>query len=199
MSELPDDPVYPVPTRLLDKTQCPEPYISSLGQYQDMYRQSVEQPDVFFGKMAMDMLSWSRPFHTVQHGSLLHGDVAWFLEGQLNACYNCVDRHALSTPDKIAIIYEADEPNNADYITYAELLRRVCQLAGVLRARGIRKGDTVAIYMPMIPEALVALLACARIGALHSVIFAGFSAEALRDRVRDAASRVVLTADQGRR
>ncbi|KAG0062434.1 acetyl-CoA synthetase, partial [Podila epicladia] len=92
--------------------------------------------------MATELLSWSKPFHTVQHGGLEHGDTAWFLEGQLNASYNCVDRHALANPDKIAIIYEADEPNQSENITYAELLRKVCQLAGALRARGIKKGDT---------------------------------------------------------
>ncbi|KAF9375204.1 acetyl-CoA synthetase [Podila verticillata] len=149
MSEHPDDPIYPVPARLLDPSQCPEPYISSLEQYQKLHRQSIDDPSTFFGK--------------------------------------------------IAIIYEADEPNQSENITYGELLRQVSQLAGALRARGIKKGDTVAIYMPMIPEAIVALLACARIGAMHSVVFAGFSAEALRDRVQDASSRLVLTADQGKR
>ncbi|KAF9109296.1 acetyl-CoA synthetase [Mortierella sp. AM989] len=194
-----NDTLYPVPERLLDPAQCPEPYISSMEQYKELHRQSLEQPDEFFGKLATDLLSWSKPFHKVRHGGLEHGDVGWFLDGQLNASYNCVDRHARVTPDKVAIIYEADEPNQSENITYSDLLQRVNQLAGALRARGIRKGDTVAIYMPMIPEAVVALLACTRIGALHSVVFAGFSAEALRDRVLDANSRVVLTADQGKR
>ncbi|KAI1313057.1 acetyl-CoA synthetase [Mortierella claussenii] len=194
-----DHVLYPVPERLLDSTQCPEPYISSMEQYREMHRQSLEQPDIFFGKLATELLSWSKPFHHVRHGSLHHGDIAWFLNGQLNASYNCVDRHAFADPNKIAIIYEADEPNQSENITYGKLLRQVCQLAGALRARGIQKGDTVAIYMPMIPEAIVALLACARIGALHSVVFAGFSAEALRDRVQDAESKLVLTADQGKR
>ncbi|KAF9947041.1 acetyl-CoA synthetase [Mortierella alpina] len=194
-----EDTLFPVPARLLDPAQCPEPYVKSYEQYKELHRQSIENPDEFFGKMATELLSWSKPFHTVQHGGLEHGDIAWFLDGQLNAAYNCVDRHALADPNKIAIIYEADEPNESENITYSELLRQVCQLAGALRARGVRKGDTVAIYMPMIPEAIVAFLACARIGALHSVIFAGFSAEALRDRVQDAACRLVLTADQGKR
>ncbi|KAG9319814.1 hypothetical protein KVV02_003599 [Mortierella alpina] len=194
-----EDTLYPVPARLLDPAQCPEPYVKSYEEYKELHRQSIENPDEFFGKMATELLSWSKPFHTVQHGGLEHGDIAWFLDGQLNAAYNCVDRHALADPNKIAIIYEADEPNESENITYSELLRQVCQLAGALRARGIRKGDTVAIYMPMIPEAIVAFLACARIGALHSVVFAGFSAEALRDRVQDAACRLVITADQGKR
>ncbi|KAG9325892.1 hypothetical protein KVV02_001289 [Mortierella alpina] len=194
-----DHTLYAVPRRLLDSAQCPVPHISSVEQYQTMYRQSLEDPDTFFAKLATELLSWSKPFHTVRHGGLEYGDIAWFLDGQLNASYNCVDRHALAYPDKVAIIYEADEPNESEHVTYDELLRMVCQLAGVLRAHGIRKGDTVAIYMPMIPEAIVALLACARVGALHSVVFAGFSAEALRDRVQDASSRLVLTADQGKR
>ncbi|KAK3838211.1 MAG: acetyl-coenzyme A synthetase [Linnemannia gamsii] len=194
-----EDIKFPVPARLLDPAQCPEPYVKSYEQYKEMHRQSIENPDEFFGKMATELLSWSKPFHTVQYGGLEHGDTAWFLDGQLNASYNCVDRHALANPDKIAIIYEADEPNQSENITYGELLRKVCQLAGALRARGIKKGDTVAIYMPMIPEAVVAFLACARIGALHSVVFAGFSAEALRDRVQDAECRLVITSDQGKR
>ncbi|KFH69861.1 acetyl-coenzyme A synthetase [Podila verticillata NRRL 6337] len=195
----PEDTLFPVPARLLDSAQCPTPYVSSFEQYKELHRQSIENSDEFFGKMATELLSWSKPFHTVQHGGLEHGDTAWFLDGQLNASYNCVDRHAFADPDKIAIIYEADEPNQSENITYAELLRKVCQLAGALRARGVKKGDTVAIYMPMIPEAIVAFLACARIGALHSVVFAGFSAEALRDRVQDAECRLVLTSDQGKR
>ncbi|KAG0057334.1 acetyl-CoA synthetase [Gryganskiella cystojenkinii] len=197
MSE--EEILYPVPERLLDPSQCPEPYVKSVEQYKEMHRQSIENPNEFFGKLATELLSWSKPFHTVQYGGLDHGDTAWFLDGQLNASYNCVDRHALADPEKIAIVYEADEPNQSENITYGELLRKVCQLAGALRARGIRKGDTVAIYMPMIPEAIVAFLACARIGALHSVVFAGFSAEALRDRVQDAQCKLVLTADQGKR
>ncbi|KAF9123088.1 acetyl-CoA synthetase [Mortierella sp. 14UC] len=199
MSDNLEDALYPVPARLLDATQCPEPYISSVEQYRKMHRQSIDHPEEFFGKLATELLSWSKPFHTVRHGGLDHGDIAWFLEGQLNASYNCVDRHAVAAPNKVAIIYEADEPNQAENITYGQLLRQVSQLAGALRARGVRKGDTVAIYMPMIPETVVALLACARIGALHSVVFAGFSAEALRDRIKDANSRLVLTSDQGKR
>ncbi|KAF9438025.1 acetyl-CoA synthetase [Entomortierella beljakovae] len=190
--------IYPVPARL-HSAECPEPYVKSVEQYQEMHRQSIENPDEFYGKLATELLSWSKPFHTVQHGGFHHGDTAWFLDGQLNASYNCVDRHAMANPDKVAIIYEADEPNQSENITYSELLRQVCQLAGVLRAHGVRKGDTVAIYMPMIPEAVVSVLACARIGAVHSVVFAGFSAEALRDRVQDANCSMILTSDQGKR
>ncbi|KAI9356589.1 hypothetical protein DFJ73DRAFT_789505 [Zopfochytrium polystomum] len=131
-----------------------------------------------------------------------HGDITWFRDGRLNVSYNCVDRHAAKTPNKPAIIWEPDEPSQAAHthaITYAELLRDVCRLANVLRAAGVRKGDAVAIYMPMVPEAVVSMLACARLGAVHSVVFAGFSADALRDRVVDADCKVVITADQGKR
>jgi len=120
-------------------------------------------------------LTWEQDFKTVHTGSLADGDNAWFTEGKLNACYNCVDRHAAENPHKPAIIYEADEKDGCEgrTVTYGELLREVSKLSWVLKAMGVRKGDTVAIYMPMIPEALVALLACARIGAVHSVVFAG--------------------------
>lgn len=132
-------------------------------------------------------------------GSLENGDNAWFLEGELNASFNCVDRHAFRDPNKVAIIYEADEPGEGRNVTYGELLREVSKVAHVLKQMGVRKGDTVAIYLPMIPEALVAFLACSRIGAVHSVVFAGFSADSLRDRVIDARSKVVITTDEGKR
>ncbi|KAI8341597.1 acetyl-coenzyme A synthetase [Choanephora cucurbitarum] len=190
---------HPVPPRLLDSGKCPTPYIDSLEKYRAMWKESVEQPDLFFGKLARELLTWSKPFETVKHGSFTEGDIAWFLEGELNVSYNCVDRHALATPDKIAIIHEGDEPDNVRNITYGELFRLVCQMANTLKALGVRKGDSVAIYMPMIPEAIVAMLACARIGAVHSIVFAGFSAESLRDRVIDCAARVIITSDEGRR
>jgi acetyl-CoA synthetase len=117
----------------------------------------------------------------------------------LNASYNCVDRHAIKNPDKPAIIYEADETSEGRILTYGELLREVCRTAHVLKQMGVQKGDTVAIYLPMIPEAVVALLACARVGAVHSVVFAGFSSDSLRDRVIDAKSKVVITTDEGKR
>ena len=145
------------------------------------------------------MLSWTRDFQTVHSGSLTNGDNSWFVEGQLNACYNCVDRHAFEDPDRVAIIYEADEPDDGRNVTYGELLRQVSKTAWVLKQMGVRKGDTVAIYLPMIPEALIAILACVRIGAVHSVVFAGFSADSLRDRVVDGQSKVVITTDEGKR
>lgn len=117
--------------------------------------------------MAKENLSWFSPFETVQHGSFSEGDVKWFLGGKLNVSYNCVDRHALARPDAIALIYEADEPGKHLNVSYAELLRKVCQAANALRKFNIKKGDRVAIYMPNIPEAAIAMLACARIGAVH--------------------------------
>ncbi|KAI8891217.1 acetyl-coenzyme A synthetase [Backusella circina FSU 941] len=190
---------HPVPERLLDATQCPVPHVNSMEQYKAMWKESVEQPDKFFGNLARELLTWSKPFETVRHGSFEKGDVAWFLEGELNASYNCVDRHALANPDKVAIIHEGDEPDQVRKITYGELLREVCKMANVLKRLGVRKGDNIAVYMPMIPEALIAILACARIGAVHSVVFAGFSADSLRDRVVDASARVIITSDEGRR
>jgi acetyl-CoA synthetase len=135
----------------------------------------------------------------VHSGSFENGDIAWFPEGRLNASYNCVDRHAFKTPEKTAIIYESDEPGEGRKISYAELLREVSRLAWVLREMGVKKGDTVALYLPMIPEAIVAFLACSRIGAVHSVVFAGFSSDSLRDRIKDARSKVVITTDEGKR
>ena len=211
---------HPVPQRLLDASLNPVPHVNSMEQYKAMWTESVENPNQFFGnvspkyiikkkwemstkyfilQLARELLSWSKPFETVSHGSFKEGDVAWFLEGELNVSYNCVDRHALANPDKIAIIHEGDEPDQVRKITYGELLRLVSQMANSLKNLGVRKGDNVAIYMPMIPEALIAMLACARIGAVHSVVFAGFSSDSLRDRVIDCSARVVITSDEGRR
>ena len=170
-----------------------------LNHYKEMYKESITHPDKFWGKMARELLSWERDFHTVHTGSLANGDNAWFLEGKLNASYNCVDRHAAKNPDKPAIIYEADEVNEGRTITYGELLREVSKLAWVLKQMGVKKGDTVALYLPMIPEAVIAFLACTRIGAVHSVVFAGFSSDSLRDRIVDAQSKVVITTDEGKR
>ncbi|CAO3692802.1 hypothetical protein G6F70_008525 [Rhizopus microsporus] len=194
-----EEKTYPVPSRLLNDNQLPKPFISSFEEYQKLWEESVNDPNAFFGNLAKELLHWSKPFETVQSGSLKEGDVAWFLEGELNASFNCVDRHALATPDKVAIIHEGDEPGNVRKITYRELLQEVCRVANVLKSLDVRKGDNVAIYMPMVPEAVFAMLACARIGAVHSVVFAGFSSESLRDRINDCGARVILTSDEGRR
>jgi acetyl-CoA synthetase len=149
--------------------------------------------------MAKENLSWYRPFETVSSGSFEKGNIAWFPEGVLNVSYNCVDRHAFANPDKTAIIYEADEPGQGRKVSYSELLLEVCKIANVLKSLGVKKGDTVSIYLPMTWHAVAAFQACARIGAIHSVVFAGFSAESLRDRINDCQSRVLLTSDEGRR
>lgn len=181
------------------------PHLTSLDQYREMHKQSIEDPATFFGDMARQHLTWSRPFDTARYPAdpkhdFVNGDLpAWFLGGQLNACYNAVDRWAVQKPNKPAIIYEGDEPNSGRVITYGELLRDVCKLAQALVKAGVKKGDTVAVYLPMIPEALVTLLAIVRIGAVHSVVFAGFSLTSLRDRIVDGDSRVVITADESKR
>ena len=176
-----------------------KPHLDGLDHYKELYRESIEHPNKFWGKMAHELLTWYQPFHTVHSGSLKDGDNAWFLEGRLNASYNCVDRHAIKHPERPAIIYEADEPGEGRVITYGELLRQVSKLSFVLKQMGVKKGDTVAIYLPMIPEAVVAFLACTRVGAVHSVVFAGFSSDSLRDRVIDAQCKVVITTDEGKR
>ncbi|TWU78700.1 acetyl-CoA synthetase [Metarhizium rileyi] len=186
------------PEKMLAKHPS-KPHLANLEEYQKLYQESVTNPDKFWGERARELLSWYRDFDTVSSGTLTDGDVKWFPEGQLNASYNLVDRHAFKDPDRVAIIYEADEPHDGRNITYSELLREVSKCAWSLKQMGIRKGDTVAIYLPMIPEALIAILACVRIGAVHSVVFAGFSADSLRDRVIDARSRVVITTDEGKR
>ncbi|KAK3175639.1 acetyl-coenzyme A synthetase 2 [Lecanicillium sp. MT-2017a] len=171
----------------------------TLEKYQELYKESITEPAKFWGKHARELLTWYRDFETVHSGSLETGDNKWFVEGQLNACYNLVDRHAFKDPNRVAIIYEADEAEDGRNVTYSELLREVSKTAWTLRQMGVRKGDTVAIYLPMIPEAVIAILACIRIGAVHSVVFAGFSADSLRDRVIDASSKVVITTDEGKR
>jgi acetyl-CoA synthetase len=172
---------------------------TDIEEYQTLYKQSITEPEKFWSERARELITWQRDFQTTKSGSLENGDISWFVEGQLNASYNCVDRHAFKDPNRVAIIYEADEAGDGRNVTYGELLREVSRTAWVLKEMGVRKGDTVAIYLPMIPEALIAMLACSRIGAVHSVVFAGFSSDSLRDRVIDGKSRVVITTDEGKR
>jgi len=186
-------------TKSCSKHPDSKPHLDGLDHYRELWKESIEKPDQFWGRMARDLLTWDRDFQTVHSGSLENGDNAWFVEGRLNASYNCVDRHAFKNPDKTAIIYEADEVNEGRKISYGELLREVCRLAYTLKQMGVKKGDTVALYMPMIPEAVIAFLACSRIGAVHSVVFAGFSSDSLKDRIIDADTKVVITTDEGRR
>ena len=165
--------------------------------YQRLYRQSIEQPDAFWSEQARQFLHWFKPWDRVQHSDLIKGEAQWFAGGQLNVAYNCIDRHLPQRGEQIAIIWEGDNPAESAHITYNKLHHNVSRLANVLKSRGVQKGDRVCIYMPMIPEAAYAMLACARIGAIHSVVFGGFSPDALRDRILDADCRTVITADEG--
>ncbi|RUT33160.1 acetate--CoA ligase [Arsenicitalea aurantiaca] len=170
------------------------------AQYQALYERSISDPDGFWGEQAQ-RLDWIKPFSRVKNTSFAYPDVSikWFEDGVLNVSANCIDRHLATDADTVAIIWEGDTPGMDARITYAELHEHVCRLANVLKARGVRKGDRVTIYMPMIPEAAYAMLACARIGAVHSVVFGGFSPDALAGRINDCDSRLVITADEGRR
>jgi acetyl-CoA synthetase len=174
-------------------------HLDSMEAYQSMYDRSIADPEGVWEEQAHKELDWFHPFSKVREFEWEWGQAQWFLNGRLNVCHNCVDRHASTRGSQIAIIWESDTPGEGRTIDYRELQREVCRLANVLRHRGIRKGDRVAIYMPMIPEAAFAMLACARIGAVHNVVFAGFSAESLRDRINDARCKAVITADEGLR
>jgi acetyl-CoA synthetase len=179
------------------KEHFKESLISNMNQYQELYKESIENNEAFWEKQAKELLHWQHDFQSVKDCDLEEGMISWFLGGKLNACENCVDRHVKDKGDKVALIWEADEPGEGRKITYRELQREVSKMSNVLRHNGIRKGDRVALYMPMIPEAVYAMLACARIGAVHSVVFAGFSAESLRDRINDAKCKAVITANEG--
>ncbi|MGN0925942.1 acetate--CoA ligase [Ectopseudomonas mendocina] len=165
--------------------------------YLRLYQQSVEQPDTFWAEQAKAFLDWFKPWDQVHASDLKQGRAEWFKGGKLNVAYNCIDRHLEKRGEQIAIIWEGDNPAESAHITYNKLHHNVSRLANVLKRRGVKKGDRVCIYMPMIPEAAYAMLACARIGAVHSVVFGGFSPDALRDRILDADCRAVITADEG--
>ena len=168
-------------------------------QYLAMYRRSIERPEAFWAEQAGRFVSWYRRWDNVMEVDYAAGEIKWFQGARLNAAYNCIDRHLEERADQTAIIWEGDTLNSGKSITYRQLHRLVCQFANVLKQRTVKKGDRVCIYMPMLPEAAVAMLACARIGAVHSVVFGGFSPDALRDRILDSDCRVVITADEGPR
>lgn len=200
-------PQKPIDDRLKDNIRSHySPHLAGLQEYRRQYQESIENPEKFFSEKARSFINWSRDFDRVFVPDVddttkpSFENNAWFLNGQLNTCYNCVDRHALKNPNKAAIIYEADEPGEGYTMSYKTLLENVCQVAQILKySMGVKKGDTVAVYMPMIPEALITLLAISRIGAIHSVVFAGFSSNSLRDRINDAGSRIVITTDESNR
>ncbi len=185
---------YPVPDDIAKIA-----WIDQAG-YRQLYERSISDPDGFWRDQAT-RIDWITPFSTVKSTSYTRGNISikWFEDGALNVSTNCVDRHAEKTPDRIAILWEGDEPADSKAITYAELKIEVCRMANVMLANGVSKGDRVTIYMPMIPEAAVAMLACARIGAIHSVVFGGFSPDSLAGRIHDCGSNFVITADEGLR
>ncbi len=163
--------------------------------YHAMYARSLENPIQFWDEQARQYLDWFQPWQQVVEGDLTHPPVRWFVGGKLNACYNCLDRHLPQRADQTAIIWEGDQPEQSQRISYGELFAAVCRFANVLKTTGIQKGDRVCIYLPTIPEAAIAMLACTRIGAIHSVVFGGFSAEALQNRIQNADCKMVITAD----
>ncbi len=183
--------VYPVPKETESSAHIRN------DQYLAMYDASINRSEEFWSQKADEFLTWFKHWDTLTESDFHKGEVGWFIGAELNACYNCVDRHLEHKGDQTAIIWEGDDPNDDLVITYRELHEQVCRLANVLKERGVTKGDRVCIYMPMIPEAAYAMLACARIGAIHSVVFGGFSPQALSDRILDSDCRIVITADEG--
>ncbi len=180
---------YPIPEEFQRRAHITE------QRYRDLYRRSVDDPEGFWSEQAESSLNWSGRWKKVLDWDFTKGHVSWFEGGKLNACDNCVDRHLATRGGQTAIIWEGNEPGESRSLTYRELHEQVCRLANVLKIRGIGKGDRVCLYMPMVPEAVMAMLACARIGAIHSVVFAGFSSEAFKHRVMDSECRLVITVD----
>jgi acetyl-CoA synthetase len=182
--------VYPV-----SATLAANAHINS-DSYQEMYQRSVDDPEAFWAEQAEQFVSWYKPWDKVLEWDFHQGSIRWFEGAELNVSYNCVDRHLETRGDQTAIIWEGDNPDEDKKISYRELHREVCTFANVLKARGVKKGDRVCIYMPMVPEAAYAMLACTCIGAVHSVVFGGFSPESIKDRILDSDCRVVVTADE---
>ena len=170
----------------------------SQNQFETMYQESFNDKDAFWSKIAKQHVSWSKDFTKVKNTNF-NDDVSikWFEDGELNVCHNAVDRHAEKNPDDIAIIWEGDDPNQSKTYTYLQLKKEVSKFANVLKSMGVKKGDRVTVYLTMIPEVAFAMLACARIGAIHSVIFGGFAPESIAGRIQDCNSKFVITADEG--
>uniref|UniRef100_A0A8C7LQ73 Acetyl-coenzyme A synthetase n=1 Tax=Oncorhynchus mykiss TaxID=8022 RepID=A0A8C7LQ73_ONCMY len=198
----------------LKPVQCQRRTVSSIGDrntnltphlssnlagwsYNELYELSVKDPETFWGSIAKERLTWNKPFDQVRDCEITSGKINWFLGGQLNVSVNCLDVHVAKHPDRVALVWERDEPGTEVKVTYRELLETTCRLANTLKRHGVNKGDRVAIYMPVSPIAVAAMLACARIGAVHTVVFAGFSSEALAGRIQDAQCKAVITCNQG--
>jgi acetyl-CoA synthetase len=186
------DDLFPVPAEWAERGWVDE------AKYNEMYKASVDDPEAFWGEQGK-RINWIKPYSKIKDVSYAHDDVhiRWYYDGTLNASANCLDRHLSTRGDQTAIIWEGDEPDQSKHITYAELHEEVCRFSNGLKAIGAKKGDRITIYMPMIPEAAVAMLACARIGAIHSVVFGGFSPDSLANRIQDCDSNIVITADEG--
>ncbi|WP_025563277.1 acetate--CoA ligase [Psychromonas sp. SP041] len=186
--------IYPVSPELASKS------LLTNDQYLSEYKASIEDPDAFWGEKGK-ILDWIKPYTKVKNSSYAPGNVniKWFEDGQLNVSVNCIDRHLATKADQVALLWEGDSPDQDAKITYQELYTQVCQFANTLKEQGIKKGDVVCLYMPMTPEAAVAMLACTRIGAVHSIVFGGFSPDAIAGRIIDSSSKLVITADEGRR
>ena len=168
-------------------------------QYFAMYKASIDDADTFWADQAKQFLTWDKPFDTVCEFDFKAGETSWFGGGKLNVSVNCIDRHLAERADQVAIIWEGDNPDDSRNITYRELHEQVCRLANVMKDLGVEKGDRVTLYLPMIPEAAYAMLACARIGAMHSIVFGGFSPDSLADRINGCDSKLVITSDGGKR
>ena len=182
--------LYPVPAGFGDAHVGADDYAA-------MYRRSIEDRDGFFGEMAEKFLTWDKPWDEVCSYDFVAGQASWFAGGRLNVSVNCIDRHLPERAEQTAIIWEGDDPADSKHITYAELKDEVCRLANALRSRGVGKGDRVCLYLPMVPEAAYAMLACTRIGAIHTIVFGGFSPEALKDRIQSAECSAIITSDEG--
>jgi len=184
---------YPVPTAVAQQAHI------DAATYQAMYQRSLADPEGFWAEQATSFLDWFEPWQTVVDSNLDKGEIGFFRGGKLNVAWNCLDRHLETRGDQTAIIWEGDNPDESTHITYRDLHERVCRFANALKARGVGKGDRICIYLPMIPEAAVAMLACARIGAVHSIVFGGFSPDALKDRIQNAECAVLITSDESLR
>ena len=184
------DPLYPVGDAAKDAR------IDHAG-YERLYAEAARDPEGYWRDEAQRTLDWITPFHQVKDTSFDEADfrIRWFADGELNVSANCLDRHLAERGDQVAIIWEGDEPGETRRVTYRELHGEVCRFANVLKANGVGKGDRVTLYLPMIVEAAVAMLACTRIGAIHSIVFGGFSPDSLANRIQDCDSRLVITAD----
>ena len=188
---MPEEKIYEVPESIKSNA------LIDRKEYESLYKQSIKDPEAFWSEQARKYLNWDSDWKRVSNVDFMKGNISWFEGGKINASVNCIDRHLKERSKQTAIIWESDDPNESKKISYKELHEAVCRFANALKKRNVKKGDRVCIYMPMIPEAAYAMLACARIGAIHSVVFGGFSPESLKERILDSDCQTVITADEG--